>query len=93
MRGRGCPCSFGRLEAAEQLPEDSGLSSLDGLGLLVDSIRVDARELSDNEQLMDLCESVGTAGILVIADQANWRDGEFLERIGVKAGVRMQSDC
>ena len=65
----------------------------DGLGLLVDSIRVDARELSDNEQLMDLCESVGTAGILVIADQANWRDGEFLERIGVKAGVRMQSDC
>jgi len=64
-----------------------------GLGLLVDSIRVDASELCENEQLMDLCESASAAGILVIADQANWRDGDFLERIGVKAGVRMQSDC
>jgi predicted signal transduction protein with EAL and GGDEF domain len=65
----------------------------DGLGLMVDSIRVDARELEINEELMDICESASAAGILVIADNANWRDGEFLDSLGVQAGVRMRTDC
>ncbi|WP_291076277.1 EAL domain-containing protein [Hyphomonas sp.] len=64
-----------------------------GLGLLIDSIRVDAEEVSESDELMDICESASHAGILVIADKANWRDGAFLERIGVKAGVRLRSDC
>ncbi|MBL4879324.1 MAG: EAL domain-containing protein [Hyphomonas sp.] len=65
----------------------------DGLGLMIDSIRVDARELDLNEELMDICESASAAGILVIADKANWRDGAFLDNVGVKAGVRMRTDC
>ena len=65
----------------------------DGLGLLIDSIRVDARELEANEQLMDICESASAAGILVIADKANWRDGAFLDSLGIKAGVGMRADC
>jgi ribosomal protein S16 len=42
---------------------------------------------------MDICESASAAGILVIADNANWRDGEFLDSLGVQAGVRMRTDC
>ena len=65
----------------------------DGLGLMIDSIRVDARELQINEELMDLCEFASAAGILVIADKANWRDGAFFDSLGVQAGVRMRTDC
>lgn len=65
----------------------------EGLGLLIDSIRVDARDLEANDELMDICEAASASGILVIADKANWRDGDFLDGLGIQAGVKMRTDC
>ncbi|WP_241762397.1 EAL domain-containing protein [Hyphomonas pacifica] len=64
----------------------------EGLRLLIDSLRVDARDLEMNEKLMDICEAASASGMLVIAENANWRDGEFLNRIGIHAGSKLRTD-
>lgn len=65
----------------------------EALRLLIDSIRVDARDLEVDDELLDICEMASAAGILVIAENANWRDGEFLTRCGINAGVQIRADC
>ena len=64
----------------------------EGLRLLIDSLRVDARDLEMNETLMEICEVASASGMLVIAENANWRDGEFLNRIGIHAGSKLRAD-
>ena len=65
----------------------------EGLRLLIDSLRVDASDLETDEKLMAICEAAAVAGILVIVENARWRDGEFYTRLGLNAGVRMSADA
>ena len=64
----------------------------EGMRLLIDTLRVDARHL-DDENLMETCEAAAAAGILVIAENANWRDANELSRLGISAGTRLRADA
>ena len=63
-----------------------------GMRLLIDTLRVDARHL-DDEQLIETCEAAAGAGILVVAEHANWRDANELSRLGISAGIRLRADA
>lgn len=64
----------------------------EGMRLLIDTLRVDARRL-DCDDLIDTCETAATAGILVIAENAYWRDADELTRLGISAGLRLRTDA
>jgi hypothetical protein len=64
----------------------------EGMRLLIDTLRVDARNL-DCDLLMETCEAAAGAGILVIAENANWRDADELARLGISAGTRLRTDA
>ena len=61
--------------------------------LLLDSIRVDARKIDANQDLQDRIEAAADAGMLVIAENANWRDTYYLNELGVEYGFRMKADA
>lgn len=63
------------------------------LRLLLDSIRVDARKIDGNEDLQDRIEAAASAGMLVIAENANWRDSYYLNELGIEYGFRMRADA
>ena len=63
------------------------------LRLLLDSLRVDARKIEDNVELQDRIEAAACAGMLVIAENANWRDSYYLNELGVEYGFRMRADA
>jgi len=63
------------------------------LRLLLDSLRVDARHIENEPELQDRIEAATQAGMLVIAENANWRDSYFLNEIGVEYGMRMRADA
>ena len=63
------------------------------LRLLLDSIRVDARKIEEHQDLQDRIETAAYAGMLVIAENANWRDTYFLNELGVEYGFRMKADA
>jgi hypothetical protein len=65
----------------------------DSLRLLIDTIRVDARALDANQDLLGLVEVADASGVLIIAENAHWRDGEYLARIGVHAATFPRSDA
>lgn len=65
----------------------------DSLRLLIDTIRVDARALETNPDLMDLVEAADASGILIVAENAHWRDGEYLARVGVHAATHPRADA
>lgn len=58
-----------------------------GLALLLDTIRVDALEIYRNTDLQDMVLAAKHAGVFVIADNAKWRDGEYLESLGILGAV------
>jgi len=61
--------------------------------ILLDSLRVDARKIEGDEDLQDRIESAASAGMLVIAEHANWRDSYYLGELGVEYGFRMRADA
>ncbi|MEL7111937.1 MAG: EAL domain-containing protein [Pseudomonadota bacterium] len=63
------------------------------LRILLDSLRVDARKIEDDEALQDRIDMAACAGMLVIAENANWRDTYFLNELGVEYGFRMRADA
>lgn len=65
----------------------------DTFRILIDTIRVDADALEASNELCDVVMAAKAAGILIVADHANWRDGEFLRDIGVEGGVAPQTDA
>ncbi len=62
------------------------------LRLLLDSLRVDARKIEAEDALQDRIETAAASGMLVIAENAYWRDSHFLGEVGVEYGFRMKSD-
>ncbi len=61
--------------------------------ILIDTIRVDADALEASQELCEVVSAAKSAGILVVADHANWRDGEFLNLLGVAGGVAPATDA
>jgi hypothetical protein len=61
--------------------------------ILIDTIRVDADALEVSNELCDVVEVAQAAGILVVADHANWRDGGYLSQLGVVGAVAPNTDA
>ncbi|MBY9067887.1 EAL domain-containing protein [Hyphomonas sp. WL0036] len=65
----------------------------EGLRLMIDTIRVDADELEASPDLQEIVMVARESGILVVADNANWRDGTFLEETGIAGAVAPRTDA
>lgn len=65
----------------------------EGLRLLIDTIRVDADELESSADLQEIVLVARESGILVVADNASWRDGDFLEETGVAGAIAPRTDA
>lgn len=65
----------------------------DGLRLLIDTIRVDADALETSADLQETVMVARESGILVVADNASWRDGDFLEDTGVAGAIAPRTDA
>lgn len=63
-----------------------------GLALLLDTIRVDALEVYRNRDLEEMIFAAKHAGVFVIAENAKWRDGDYLESLGILGAVRPIAD-
>lgn len=63
------------------------------LRLMLDSVRVDARQLFRDEDLMKRVDAAVACGMAVIADGARYRDGSELAGIGIELGMRPRSDA
>ena len=65
----------------------------DSLRLLIDTIRVDARTLDANPGLLDIIEVADASGVLIVAENAHWRDGEYLANLGIHAATHPKADA
>lgn len=65
----------------------------DGLRLMIDVVRVDARQLENDTDLEKVSMAACAAGIRVVADHARWRDADMLQAIGVTAAVLPRADA
>ena len=63
------------------------------LRVLLDSMRVDARKIETDDELLDRIDAAACSGMLVIAENAFWRDTHFLKEVGVEYGFRMKADA
>lgn len=64
-----------------------------GLRLLLDSLRVDARRLELEPELADRVDAAAACGMAVIAENAAWRDGDYLAKMGIEFGLRPRADA
>jgi hypothetical protein len=65
----------------------------ESLRILIDTLRVDADALETCDALCETVFAARSSGILVAADHASWRDGAYLESLGIDAGVAPQADA
>ncbi len=65
----------------------------DSLRLLIDIIRIDARQVENDRDLATISMTADAAGIHVIADNARWRDADDLCRAGVTAAISPRTDA
>ncbi|MDJ0920384.1 MAG: EAL domain-containing protein [Henriciella sp.] len=63
------------------------------LRLLLDSLRIDARRLNEAPELNKRVEAANASGMYVIAENAPWRDGDYLASLGVDYGIRPRADA
>lgn len=63
------------------------------LRLLLDSLRIDARHLNHEPDLNKRVEAANASGMYVIAENAPWRDGDYLASLGVDYGIRPRADA
>lgn len=60
--------------------------------LLLDSIRIDARHIDMEAGVDARIDTATSCGMVVIAENANWRDGDYLASLGVELGLRPRLD-
>ncbi len=65
----------------------------DSMRLLIDTIRVDANMLDDSPELVEQIEYAAAGGVLIVAENARWRDGEYLSEIGVNCAISPRADA
>tara|TARA_R110000868_G_scaffold137649_2_gene351204 strand:- start:13 stop:615 length:603 start_codon:yes stop_codon:yes gene_type:complete len=68
-------------------PMDSNLQ------MMLDTLRVDARKIETEPDLRARIEASAASGIAIIAENAAWRDGEMLAKLGVCFARAPRSDA
>ena len=63
------------------------------LRIALDTYRIDADQLLSETSLQDQCEIAATSGITVIAENARWRDADWLADLGVEYAIRPKADA
>ena len=63
------------------------------LRLSIDTYRVNAMHLMNNTDLQYQCEAAAGSGITVIAEQARWRDADWLVDFGIEHAIRPKADA
>lgn len=63
------------------------------LRLLLDNIRIDARHLAYEPKLEQRVEAAHASGMSVIAENASWRDGDYLASMGIEYALRPKTDA
>jgi len=64
-----------------------------GMRLLLDSLRIDAQQLELEPELENRVEAAVSCGMTVIAENAAWRDGDYLASLGIDYGLRPRTDA
>lgn len=65
----------------------------EAMRLMIDTIRVDADELEQSAELQEVVAVARATGILVVADNANWRDGDHLGDSGIDGAIAPRCDA
>ena len=63
------------------------------LRLMLDAVRIDARQLGESEDLMHRVDAAACCGMSVIAENARYRDGAYLADLGVELALRPKTDA
>ncbi len=63
-----------------------------GMRLLLDSLRIDAQQLEFEPELENRVEAAVSCGMSIIAENAAWRDGDYLASRGIEYGLRPRTD-
>lgn len=58
------------------------------LRLLFESYRISARALEEDSQILSRLEAADAAGLRIIASHASWHEASYLERLGIRYGLR-----
>lgn len=61
--------------------------------LMIDTIRVNADLLAGADSLNERIRMASDSGILIVADNASWRDADDLEAAGIMAGISPRTDA
>lgn len=68
----------------------TGLS--ESLRLMIDTLRIEAAAVHTSDELHEAAIAAAAAGILVVADNAAWREGPALAESGVTGAITPRSD-
>ena len=63
------------------------------LRILLETMRIDSRQIELEPALEERIETASTCGMQIIAEQASWRDGDWLASMGIDYGVRPRADA
>lgn len=61
--------------------------------LMIDTLRFDASHLGTCETLDDVISIAANAGVVIVAENAHWRDAEQLESLGVLYAIAPKADA
>jgi hypothetical protein len=65
----------------------------ESIRVLIDTIVVDADQIDTSAALHDVLMVARASGILVAAENASWRDGEALDRLGIAGAIAPRADA
>ncbi len=65
----------------------------DSMRLLIDTIRIDADMLEESPELVEKVEYAAAGGVIIVAENAHWRDGEYLSEMGVSCAISPRTDA
>lgn len=63
------------------------------LRILIETLRIDSRYIESEDGLEHRIEAANACGMQIIAERANWRDGDWLSSMGIELAVRPRADC
>lgn len=61
--------------------------------LMIDTLRIKAGQIDEDQSLQDMIEAARTAGVAIIAEKPLWRQGDRLASLGIDYGTKPRSDA
>ncbi len=65
----------------------------EGVCLMLDTLRLDAREIDGDARLREKIEAARAGRVLMIAEHARWQNGPSLAQLGVTAAISPKADA